>query len=162
MKSPTHLALTALLLSFSTAVFSQATTPASVADTPAATNAAPAMTAKPAMAEAPLNRATLKYSNKWRIRFENRAKSDGTLIFRMTEKNAEPIIVKVAIKNGTGEGNASDAVKSTLRKAFPKNFKVEGDDGDHVLVKHNFTEGRFSLELLSNDVKKMKVKLSKE
>ena len=113
-------------------------------------------------AEMPIDRASLKYSNKWRLRFENRAKSDGTLVFRMTEKNAESIIVKVAIKNGTGEGNASDAVKSTLRKAFPKNFKVEGDDGDHVLVKHNFTEGRFSLELLSNDVKKMKVKLSKE
>lgn len=167
MKSSIRFALTALLLTFSTAAFSQDVAPAldaAIAEAPpeAVTEAAPAVVSEPALSEAPLDRASLKYSNKWRIRFENSAKSDGTLVFRMTEKNAEPIIVNVAIKNGTGEGNASDAVKSTLRKAFPKNFKVEGDDGDHVLVKHNFTEGRFSLELLSNDVKKMKVKLSKE
>ena len=113
-------------------------------------------------AETPIDRASLKYSNKWRLRFENTTKSDGTLVFRVTEKDADPVIVRIAIKKGMREGNVCDVVKSNLRKALPRNFKVEGDDGDHVLVKHNFTEGRFSLELLSNDVKKMKVKLSKE
>ena len=162
MKLSIRFAFTALLLSFSAAVFSQDAAPAVDADVAEVPLEAPAVVAEPAMTEAPLDRATLRYSNKWRLRFENTTKSDGTLVFRVTEKDADPVIVRIAIKKGMREGNICDVVKSNLRKALPRNFKVEGDDGDHVLVKHNFTEGRFSLELLSNDVKKMKVKLSKE
>ena len=117
-----------------------------------------------ATTETSLDRSKLSYSNKWRIKFDNRAKSDGTLVFRMTLKGSddEPVVVNIPIKNGTGENNAADAVKLALRKAFPKKFKVEGDDGESVLVKLNFTEGSSSLELLSNDVKNLKIKIKKE
>lgn len=117
-----------------------------------------------ASTEAPLDRSKLSYSNKWRITFDNSAKIDGTLVFRMTLKgsDAEPVVVNVPIKKGTGENNAADVVKLALRKAFPKKFKVEGDDGESVLVKLNFTEGSSSLELLSNDVNGLKIKIKKE
>ena len=144
---------TMALLTFSMTGFAQ--TASSIAE-PLNANIAPAMT------DAPFDRATLKYSNKWRVRFENTAKSDGELVFRVTEKGADPVIVRIAIKKGTREGNSCDVVKRKLRKALPRDFKVEGDDGDHVLVKHNFLEDRFSLELIGNDIKKLKVKISKE
>ena len=120
--------------------------------------------AAPVSTEAPLDTSKLSYSNKWRIAFDNRAKTDGTLVFRMVMQgsDAAPVVVNVPIKNGTGENNAADAVKSALRKAFPKDFKVEGDDGEDVLVKLNFVEGSSSLVLVSNDVKNLKVKIKKE
>ncbi|MFY8206869.1 MAG: hypothetical protein ACOVKN_07480 [Arenimonas sp.] len=125
---------------------------------------APAAAAPAAEAPAPLDRSTLDYSNKWRIGFDNRAKADGTLVFRMVmnDKDAEPVVVTVPISKGTGENNAADVVKKALRKAFPKDFKVEGDDGEDVLVKLNFMEGRSSLELLENNVEGLKVKVRKE
>ena len=127
--------------------------------TPAPEAAAPA-----AEAPAPLDRSTLNYSNKWRIGFDNRAKADGTLVFRMVmnDKDAEPVVVSVPVSKGTGENDAADVVKKALRKAFPKDFKVEGDDGEDVLVKLNFMEGRSSLELLENNVEGLKVKIRKE
>ena len=120
--------------------------------------------AAPVSTEAPLDTSKLSYSNKWRIAFDNRAKTDGTLVFRMVMQgsDAAPVVVNVPIKNGTGENNAADAVKSALRKAFQKDFKVEGDDGEDVLGKLNLVEGRSSLVLLSNDVKNLKVKIRKE
>jgi hypothetical protein len=80
----------------------------------------------------------------------------------MQDKDAEPLVVSVPISKGTGENNAADAVKKALRSAFPKDFKVEGDDGEDVLVKLNFIEGRSSLMLLENNVEGLKVKIKKE
>jgi len=162
MRFQPRLILCGVLLSFSASSFANDTPPATglAVETPlpeAAVNA-------DAPADAPLDRSKLRYSNKWRIVFDNRAKTNGTLVFRMTLQgsDADPVIVRIPIKKGTGENNAADAVKLALRKAFPKKFKVEGDDGESVLVKLNFVEGRSSLELLSNDVKNLKIKIRKE
>lgn len=152
MRLPTTLLCTVLLLASGFAA-AQETPPA------AAVEAAPVAEAAPA-----LDRSKLKFSNKWRIGFDNRAKADGTLVFRMVMNNseAEPVVVSVPISKGTGENNAADAVKKALRNAFPNDFKVEGDDGEDVLVKLNFIEGRSSLELLENNAKGLKVKIRKE
>ena len=120
--------------------------------------------AEPSAAEAPLDRAALSYSNKWRVKFDNEAKSDGTLVFRLVMKDTkvEPITVSVAIKDGTNENSAAGKVKSALQKAFPRDFNVEKDDGESVLVKLNVIEGSSRLVLLSNDVKNLKIKVRKE
>lgn len=163
MNRSTHLICTALLFStgliLSKASFAQDQQEMETRDQASAEQGAEAATA-----EAPLDTSKLSYSNKWRIAFDNRAKTDGTLVFRMVMKgsDAAPVVVSVPIKNGTGENNAADAVKLALRKAFPKDFKVEGDDGEDVLVKLNFMEGSSSLVLVSNDVKNLKVKIRKE
>ena len=160
MRLISALLFSSLLLASQTVTAQEAAATAAVAETAAVQDAA---TPEVEAAEA-LDRGSLKYSNKWRIGFDNRAKADGTLVFRlvMQDKDAEPLVVSVPISKGTGENNAADAVKKALRSAFPKDFKVEGDDGEDVLVKLNFIEGRSSLVLLENNVEGLKVKIRKE
>jgi len=165
MKPLLRFAAAGLLLSFSAFASAQDAVPAAAADeAQAEAPAPPAAEAALEPAEAPLDRSSLSYSNKWRVTFDNRAKNDGTLVFRMVMKNsdADPVVVNIPIKKGTGENNAADVVKQALRKAFPKKFKVEGDDGESVLVKLNIAEGSSSLVLLSNDVQGLKIKIKKE
>lgn len=173
MKPLLRFAAAGLLLAFSAVAFAQdaaldaeAAAPATAAEAvdgqPLPETAGPI--AEPAPAEAPLDRSTLSYSNKWRVKFDNEAKSDGTLVFRLVMKDTkvEPITVSVPIKGGTNENNAARKVKSALQKAFPRDFNVETDDGESVLVKLNVIEGSSSLVLLSNDVRNLKVKIRKE
>ena len=131
-----------------------------------AQEAAPTPEAAPPAAEAPapLDRSTLKYSNKWRITFDNEAKSDGTLVFQMVMKNgdAEPVMVSVPITKGSGENSVARKVKGALQSAFPRDFNVETDDGESVLVKLNIIEGDSSVTLVSNDVEGLKIKIKKE
>lgn len=176
MNRPTSLICATLLLStgliLSNCAFAQDAAPAAVADEAQATATeiavelpAPAEAGAAAAApEAPLERSTLSYSNKWRVKFDNEAKSDGTLVFRLVMKDTkvEPITVSIAIKDGTNENAAAGKVKSALQKAFPRDFNVEKDDGESVLVKLNVIEGSSSLVLLSNDVKNLKIKIRKE
>lgn len=172
MNRPTALICATLLLStgliLSNCAFAQDAAPAAVADE-AQASAAEIIAEAPAppeaeAAEAPLDRSTLSYSNKWRVKFDNEAKSDGTLVFRLVMKDTkvEPITVSVAIKKGTNENSAASKAKSALQKAFPRDFNVEKDDGESVLVKLNVIEGSSSLVLLSNDVKNLKIKIRKE
>jgi hypothetical protein len=176
MNRPTSLICATLLLStgliLSNSAFAQDAAPAAVADEAQATAveavveapAPPAAEAAVAPAEAPLDRAALSYSNKWRVKFDNEAKSDGTLVFRLVMKDTkvEPITVSIPIKKGTNENSVASKVKSALQKAFPRDFNVEKDDGESVLVKLNLIEGSSSLVLLSNDVKNLKIKIKKE
>jgi len=53
-------------------------------------------------------------SNKWRIKVDGGANSDGEMIFHVTPKNGETIVVRVTMKNGTGENR----VAKTIRDAF--------------------------------------------
>jgi hypothetical protein len=165
MKPLLRFAAAGLLLSLSAATLAQDAAPAAVADEAQATAAEAVVEAPaPPAAEAPLDRAALSYSNKWRVKFDNEAKSDGTLVFRLVMKDTkvEPITVSIPITKGTNENSTAGKVKSALQKAFPRDFNVEKDDGESVLVKLNVIEGSSSLVLLSNDVKNLKIKIKKE
>ena len=122
-----------------------------------AQDSAPTSAATPAADEAPL-----KYSNKWRIKFRGEAKSDGVLVFRMLQKGREPIVVRIPVKDGTNDDNIADLAEDALQKAFPRDFNIEVDDGEDLLVKLAFWEGRSSLQLVGNDVRGLKVKLARE
>ena len=78
----------------------------------------------------------LKLSNKWRVEVSETARSDGSIVFRVTPKDGTPVDVTVAIKDGRGENNiASDiakAFKATLDKEI---FLAVSDDGEDVLLK---------------------------
>lgn len=104
----------------------------------------------------------LRYSNKWRIKFRGEAKSDGALVFRMLQKGREPVQVSIAVKDGTNDDNIADLAEDALQQAFPRDFNVEVDDGEDVLVKLAFWEGRSSLRLVENSVQGVKVKLVRE
>ena len=118
--------------------------------------------AVPAPAAAPAAEAPLKYSNKWRIKFRGEAKSDGVLVFRMLQKGREPVQVSIAVKDGTNDDNIADLAEDALQQAFPRDFNVEVDDGEDVLVKLAFWEGRSSLQLVGNDVRGLKIRIVRE
>ncbi len=164
MKTPIRLAIIGALFLFCTAAFSQDGAPDNAAEPSQTAAWTPEQIAELARTEMPGDRMTLKYSNKWRITFDNEAKSNGTLVFRMVMKNsdAEPVVATIAIKKGTNENNIADIVEDALQKAFPRDFNIETDDGESVLVKLNVIEGSSSVVLLSNDVKRLKIKIRKE
>ena len=113
---------------------------------------------------AALDRGSLSYSNKWRITFNHEAKTSGRLVFRMVMKNsdADPVVVTIPIEKGTGENRAARKVKRALQSALPRDFNVETDDNESVLVKLNLIEGDSSVVLLSSDVAGLKIKIRKE
>ena len=113
---------------------------------------------------AALDRASLSYSNKWRITFNHEADTSGTLVFRMVMKNsdADPVVLAIPIEKGTGENAVAGKVKGALQSAFPRAFNVETDDGESVLVKLGAREGQSSVVLLSSDVAGLKTRIRKE
>jgi hypothetical protein len=160
MRTTRYFVFTGLLLSFSAVTFAQQATPIAVTET-----AAPTAIKEAAVVPAsPIDRSKLSYSNKWRVKVDNEAKSDGTLVFRLVMKDTkvEPITVTIPIKKGINENNTADVIEDAMQKAFPRDFNVETDDGESVLVKLNLIEGSSSLVLLSNDVKNLKIKIRKE
>lgn len=121
-----------------------------------------AQDAAPAPAATPAAEAPLKYSNKWRIKFRGEAKSDGVLVFRMVQKGREPVQVSIPVKDGTNDDNIADLAEDALQKAFPRDFNIEVDDGEDLLVKLALWEGRSGLQLVGNDVRGLKIKIVRE
>ena len=113
----------------------------------------------PSTTEAPLDTSKLSYSNKWRVKFDNRSDSDGEITFLVVLKDATPVTIVVPVKKGTSENSIAKLVRDTLKASVPKGVKVERDDGEDVLVKY---KDRFSLSLQSNTVKDLDINLDKE
>ncbi len=57
----------------------------------------PAIAAVAAFVAAPAFAEDLKLSNKWRVEVSEGAKSDGTILFRVTPKDGQPVEVPVAV-----------------------------------------------------------------
>jgi hypothetical protein len=101
--------------------------------------------------------------NKWRIECSEGANSDGEIVFRVTPKDGEPIEVRIAIKNGTSENAVARRIRDGLRAGLPKDdFSVEVDDGEDVLLKKRYGAPVFSLELVSNTAKSVRINLDRE
>lgn len=150
MKNLTHSALTALLLSFSAIGFSQqATTPQPVVAVKDVTVAS----------EPVVDPSVLDYSNKWRIKFDNRTDSAGELVFLFALKNEQPISISISVAKDLSENDIAKLVENALKKNAPRGIKVERVDGEDVLVKYKH---RFSLTLLTNTVTDLDVGLEKE
>ena len=89
-----------------------------------------------APAPAPAAAPDLKYSNKWRIEVKEGANNDGVVRFEVTPKGEAMIPVTVTIKEGRSENGVASDVKNAFKAALDKKrYKVEGDDGEDVLVK---------------------------
>jgi hypothetical protein len=58
--------------------------------------------------------ASTDTSNKWRIKVDGGANSDGEMIFNVTPKDGETIQIRVTVADGTGENR----VAKTIRDAF--------------------------------------------
>ena len=150
MKNLTQSALVALLLSFSAIGFSQqATTPQPVVVVKDVTVAS----------EPTVDTTVLEYSNKWRIKFDNRTDSAGELVFLFALKNAQPISISISVAKDLSENDIAKLVENALKKNAPQGIKVKRVDGEDVLVKYKHP---FSLTLLTNTVADLDVGLDKE
>ena len=103
--------------------------------------------------------SVLDYSNKWRIKFDNRTDSAGELVFLFALKNAQPISISISVAKDLSENDIAKLVENALKKNAPRGIKVERVDGEDVLVKYKH---RFSLTLLTNTVTDLDVGLEKE
>ncbi|GAH32730.1 unnamed protein product, partial [marine sediment metagenome] len=54
-------------------------------------------------------------SNKWRIKVNHDAKSDGTMLFRISPKEQPAIDITVHIKDGTSENRVAVAIREALQ-----------------------------------------------
>jgi len=101
--------------------------------------------------------------NKWRIQCSEGANSTGEIVFRVTPEGGAPIEVRVAIKDGTGENSVARRIRDAFDATLPREaFHSEVDDGEDVLVKKRSGAADFSLELVSNSVKSVRINLDRE
>jgi len=71
--------------------------------------------------------------------------------------------IERAIKKGTGENAVAKAVVKSLKKQLPpKQFHIERDDGEDVLVKRKWGAPTFSFKVVSNTVKGVRINPDKE
>lgn len=102
------------------------------------------------------------YSNKWRIEVSESAKSDGTMLFRVTPKEGTPVDVTVSIKDGRGENNIAKDIRDAFKAALdPKAFHTETDDGEDVLLKKKKGPD-FALVLVESTVESVRLNVEKE
>ena len=103
------------------------------------------------------------FSNKWRIEVSEGAKSTGNMIFRITPRDGRAMDVDVGITEGARENKVAATIRDAMRVQLPRDaFKVERDDGEDVLVKARGDTTRFSIVLISNNVKSVRIRLDKE
>jgi len=105
-----------------------------------------------------------KPSNKWRIKFENRAQSDGDIVFLMQAIDGEPIKITTHIEDNMGENAIAKAVRDAFRAQSPKGFlkKVKTDDGEKVVLKKGSGRADFELSLVSSGVENLHIKIRRE
>ena len=102
------------------------------------------------------------YSNKWRVEVSESAKSDGTMLFRVTPKDGTPVEVTVSIKDGRGENNIAKDIRDAFKAALdPKSFHTETDDGEDVLLKKKKGPD-FALVLVESTVESVRLNIEKE
>ena len=146
------LTATALLItSFATAqAQTQATdAPANAPATTEASSAAPA--------------EKLRYTDDYSISVNEDAESDGEIVFRLTPKGGTAQDVKVAIKKGTSENNVAGEIKKAfVAQIGTKDYNIEMEDGENVIIERSMGAKDYSLVLVSSTVKGVTVKVHRD
>jgi len=105
----------------------------------------------------------ISYSNKWRMSVSGGAESDGNIVLKITPKEGEPVTATIAIKKRTGENDIAKALVKGLKAQLSKDlYHFERDDGEDVLLKRKMGKPEFGVEIVSNDVAKVRLSLRKE
>lgn len=100
--------------------------------------------------------------NKWRLEFSGDAESAGRIVLQLVPEEGEPVAATVEIRKGRSENGVARDVRDGLRAAAGKRFKVEVDDGEDVLVKKGRGERNFSVAIVENTVKGVRINLDPE
>jgi hypothetical protein len=102
-------------------------------------------------------------SNKWRLQFSGKAHSSGTIVFRISPQGGIAMVVEANIKKGTGENAVAKQVVKAFRAQLPEDdFHVERDDGEDVLLKKRRGRANFDVEIISNNVKNVRINPDRE
>ena len=115
------------------------------------------------MAVAATLRADVRPENKWRIQCSEGAKSNGTIVFRITPVGGDAIEVHAFVKDGTRANKIAKVIRNAFRESLPaRQFKVEVEDNEDVLVKRRLGKPKFGLEVLSVGVRAVRINLDRE
>jgi len=138
------LAGTALLSS--TLAFAQATPAPEAAAAPAAAPAAPAK--------------KLSYTDDYRINVNHDADSDGQIVFQVvTKKDPKTTDITAQVKKGTNENDVARAIKAAFKEQLgTRGYSIEGEGGENVIIEGSGGK-QYSLVLVSNTVKGVKVSI---
>jgi len=101
-------------------------------------------------------------SNKWRIVFDHSTDGAGEVVFRITPLNGTPIDVTTQLPKGTGENQAAQLVKKSLKAGLGKGYKVEVDDFETVLIKKTGKTPDFDLTMPSSSISGLSINLKRE
>ena len=121
-----------------------------------------------ALAQAPAAAPTastekLSYTDDYRISVDDDANSDGEIVFRVTNKDGTAKDVTVAIKKGTNENSVAGAIKKAfVEQLGTKDYNIEMEDGENVIIERSGGKGDTSLVLVSNSVKNVDVKVHRD
>ena len=101
-------------------------------------------------------------SNKWRILFDHSTDGAGEVVFRIKPLNGTPIDVATQLPKGTGENQAAQLVKKSLKAALGKGYRIEVDDFETVLIKKTGKTPDFDLTMASSTISGLSINLQRE
>lgn len=105
----------------------------------------------------------VRVSNKWRIEFSEAANSGGVITFLVTPEVGHGQVVKSAIPDDTSENHVARLVRDAFREQLLKeHYHIEVDDGEDILIKSRHGSPDFALELISSNVKSVRIHLQRE
>jgi hypothetical protein len=105
--------------------------------------------------------AVAEPSNKWRIEFDDKAQTEGTIVLSVTPANGAAVQAETNIPAGTHENHIARLVRDSLKSALGGGYNVEVDDGEDVLIKQDGV-GNFDLKLVSSSVTGLEIELERE
>lgn len=105
----------------------------------------------------------LRYTDDYRISVDEDAESDGEIVFGLTPKGGTTQEVKVAIKKGTSENNVAGEIKKAfVAQIGTKDYNIEMEDGENVIIERSMGAKDYSLVLVSSTVKGITVKVHRD
>lgn len=100
---------------------------------------------------------SLPVSNAWNIAPSGNATSSGSLHFRMTAGDANPVDITVPIMSGAKEGSIARYIQRALSSQLRAHkIDVEAGEGTNVILT-GAGESGFSVELVGSDVENVRV-----
>jgi hypothetical protein len=125
--------------------------------------AAPAEAAPQAAATPAAPAGKLRYTDDYRIAVDEDAESDGEIVFGLTPKGGTTQDIKVAITKGTSENNVAGEIKKAfVAQIGTKDYNIEMEDGENVIIERSMGAKDYSLVLVSSTVKGVTVKVHRD
>lgn len=97
-------------------------------------------------------------SNKWRVEVDGKAGTAGSLQLTVTPEGGTSQQIDVPVAKGQSENQVARLIRDALKQAIGKDYHVEIDDGEDVLVKRRLGKSRLDLQLTGNSVQGIKLK----